>query len=96
MTDSYLHPKVVSFINYFYDYIHKNDPNVMMDTLIMPNKCGEIAIYLINNINGICYNVANTYWIEHITNLSINPERAAKYLLEKLQKECEKHGKIET
>ena len=95
MIDSYLHPRVVSFINYFYDYIHKEDPNIMMDALIRPNKLGEITIYLIKCINGMYYNATGTYSIEHITNSSINPE-AAKRLLDKLQKEGEKYGKNKT
>ena len=92
MVDSYLHPKVVSFINYFYDYIRKEDPEVIMYMSISPyNEEVDIRIYR----KDVYYRTRKkSYSIKSIIYGELKTEIEAKTLLKELQERCENIGKI--
>ena len=99
MVDSYLHPKAVSFINYFYDYIRKEDPEIKMNIeLITPEILKhDVKLAITIYVKKETYNyVRYNYLMESLIYADLKPEIEAKCMLKELQKRCDQYGKIET
>lgn len=87
MTDSYLHPKVVSFINYFYDTT-KNFDDIKMELHIEEKFNKRISIMLSCNGYHVGVSYAYTFFESFIKNDPIDQARqealkAIKKLLKK-------------